>query len=90
MIIRSQNRKGIVNFNRIDTICTEIINPKKESETSIMYYCGNEETKGMLGTYSTEEKAIKVLDMIAQNYVESEKYIIRRVFQMPSDEEVEV
>lgn len=81
MIIRSQNKKAIININMIDTI--EVRGKK------VRYFSGGGmETMGVLGEYSTEEKAIKVLDMIAQNYVESEKYIIRRVFEMPQDSEV--
>ena len=88
MIIRTQNKTGIVNFDRVDTICTKIINPmrdiKKQYETSVQYYCGNEETIGELGRYSSEEKAIKVLSLMCD--------VLRlggRMFQMPQDCEVE-
>ena len=83
MIIRSQDKKVIMNFNNIDTIDVR--------DKQVRYFAnGGVETMGLLGTYSTEEKSIKVLDMIAQNYVESEKHIIRRVFEMPQDDEVKV
>lgn len=82
MIIRSQDKKSIVNMDNIDTIDIR--------ENLIRAFNGGNDMGINIGKYSTEEKAIKVLDMIAQNYVESEKYIIRRVFQMPSDKEVEV
>ena len=39
---------------------------KKHYQTDIFY--DTEDTFGVLGTYSTEEKAIKVLDMIAESY----------------------
>ena len=65
------------------------------------------QTVDMLGIYSTQEKAIKVLDMIQKeygrhyygeggqlatinHYVEPFAFIPPKVFQMPSDEEVEV
>lgn len=79
MIIRSQDKHGFVNLGNIDTVCMD-------AEWNI--YAFNGKANSLIGTYSTEEKAIKVLDMIAQNYVESEKYIIRRVFEMPQDSEV--
>ena len=87
MIIRSQNKKAIVNLNMIDTI--------EERDNQIRYFSGGGmETVGLLGQYSTEEKAIKVLDMIEKLYVESvwtegKTIIANRVcFEMPQDSEV--
>lgn len=100
MIIRSQDKKGIVNQNNIDTI--DIRNAQ------VRYFnSGGVESMGLLGTYSTEEKAIKVLDMIqkeygkhyygqggqmatADIYIQPFAFIPPKVFQMPADEEVEV
>lgn len=39
-----------------------------------------------LGSYSTEEKALKVLDEIEKRT----EYLCHKAFQMPSDEDVEV
>lgn len=87
MIIRSQDKKSIttdlnINIYEDDDGSVEMIN---KSLTS-------------LGTYSTEEKAIKVLDMIQNKYfehmtVESNGAIVNvlerpKVFQMPQDSEV--
>lgn len=91
MIIRSQNKKGIVNLNMIDTI--------EAYDGQVRYFSGGGiETAGTLGTYSTEEKAIKVLDMIQNKYfehmtVEKNSAIVGilerpKVFQMPQDSEV--
>lgn len=100
MIIRSQDKKIIVNFNSIDTIDVR--------DKQVRYFAnGGVETMGLLGIYSTEEKAIKVLDMIQQEfgrhfygqggqmatadiYIQPFAFIPPKVFQMPSDEEVEV
>ena len=100
MIIRSQDKKCIVNLNNIDTIDIH--------DTQVRYFSGGGiESMGLLGTYSTEEKAIKVLDMIqdaysnhyygeggqmatADIYVPPFAFIPPKVFQMPSDEEIEV
>lgn len=85
MIIRSQNKKAIVNLNMIDTI--------EERDNQIRYFSGGGmETVGLLGQYSTEEKAIKVLDMICnayENYRGGNVYE-HSIFNMPIDEEVEV
>lgn len=97
MIIRSQDKKSIttdlnINIYEDDNVSGfEMIN---KSLTS-------------LGKYSTEEKAIKVLDMIQEEYgkhyygqggqmatadiyVPPFAFIPPKVFQMPSDESVEV
>ena len=78
MLIRSQDKRRIVNVNNCNLIATMISCETKHNIT----------VDGMvIGTYSTEEKAIKVLDMIQNNF---EDYIKNVVFQMPQDEEVEV
>lgn len=58
MLIRSQNKKSIVNMDNI----VEISVVSRE----IYSFCGKNHTQ--IGTYSTEEKAIKVLDMIQNAY----------------------
>lgn len=103
MIIRSQNKEGIVNFNNIRTIQIEVQKPKDRTmvlekyETHIVAY-GNTNF-ATLGIYESKEKAIKVLDMICDFYirmVDVTNNIVQAkkedsyVFQMPSDEEVEV
>ena len=60
MIIRSQDKKTIANIDCIDTIT--IIGEE------IRYFYGSENSFGILGYYSTEEKAVKVLDMIQEMY----------------------
>lgn len=91
MIIRSQDKESIINFSHIDTICIV--------EEEIQYFNGVMDSKGILGTYSTEEKAIKVLDMIQEAYLKTTRTAISSnlevnslpvavVFQMPQDSEV--
>lgn len=92
MLIRSQDRTAIVNLANIDTICLN------EDERSIVGYNGSLDSRTQLGTYSTKEKAIKVLDMIEEAcvlpvveniYAINEKHIyVNSVFQMPQDSEV--
>lgn len=59
MIIRTQLKRSIVNICNIDTI-------NIEDGSDILAWNGRE--KSYLGEYSTEEKAIKVLDMIQEAY----------------------
>lgn len=88
MIIRSQDKKSITTdlnlrvFNSIETEEYKIIS----------------DAVGFIGTYSTKEKAIKVLDMIQKKYSEyimvaSDDNICAapdtpKVFEMPQDSEV--
>lgn len=93
MIIRSQDKKSVTTDLNIqiydcDNGSFEIVNG----------------TVDTLGIYSTEEKAIKVLDMIEKRYLEYERsmggsinqysaippttFIPPKVFQMPQDSEV--
>ncbi len=62
MLIRSQDKRLIVNF---DNICTVSAFPEKESED---IYVEDGTGSLMVGRYSTKEKAMKVLDMIQGKY----------------------
>ena len=108
MIIRSKNKKAIRNFNLISDL---IISKDSKGDWEIIAYypysAQNDCGFAVIGTYSTEEKAIKVLDMIQEEYgkhyygqggqmatadiyIQPFAFIPPKVFQMPSDEEVEV
>ena len=84
MIIRSQDKKKIFNLEQIRKIDCET-NSVMADDISVM------------GTYSTEEKAIKVLDMICDAYCRMEDVKCGAVqaqkhdsfcFNMPQDSEV--
>ena len=64
MLIRSQGKRMIVNF---DNICTVSAFPEKDSED---IYVEDGTGSLMIGRYSTKEKAMKVLDMIQEAYME--------------------
>ena len=91
MLIRSQNKELLVNFNASAGIKIEEGNAKTVA-TSYITGCSY-----LLGEYSTKVKAMKVLDMIHDAY---ERYEYEKVFktgltlfetfQMPADSEVEV
>lgn len=81
MWIRSQRKNTLVNINFMRVI----------NDGNYCLICGAT-TDGYdceLGVYSTEEKALKVLDQIQDN-MESFEHEPTMVFQMPGDEDVEV
>lgn len=78
MWIRSQTKTGLVNINFMRVI----------NDGNFCLICGAT-TDGCdyeLGIYSTEEKALKVLDEIQKRT----EYLCPKAFQMPQDEDVEV
>ena len=89
MLIRSQNKELLVNFNVSAGIEIEERNTKTVV-TSYITGCSY-----LLGEYSTKAKAMKVLDMIQEAY---ERYEYEKVFktgltlfetfQIPEDSEV--
>lgn len=95
--VRSQDKKTLV---KVDVV--ELLN----YENSIVAYTSIKVVD--LGKYSTQEKALKVLDMIVEQINLTEEYrtqgedviesensvarksrLVRFVFQMPQDDEVE-
>lgn len=79
MLIRSQDKRMIVNF---ENICTVSAFPEKDSED---IYVEDGTGSLMVGRYSAKAKAIKVLDMIQEAYVNG-----HIDYQMPEDSEVVV
>lgn len=92
MIIRSQNKRITTTDLNLHI---ESIEVGKENIKRVFI---KSEKMGTIGVYSTEEKAIKVLDMICEkykepivraNYTDNESLIYANsVFQMPQDSEV--
>ena len=87
MLIRSQDKKILANLNNLSSIFIEESKEKYIVSLSVR----------KLGAYSTEEKAIKVLDMIEKFHenIEYTKFmgcgreeIASYIFQMPQDDEV--
>ena len=80
MFIRSQNRDVLVNVN---DICFNKLNI--HSEIIYQFRCyGYGDDYYILGEYSTEEKALKVLDEIQKRT----EYLYPKTFQMPADEDI--
>lgn len=99
MLIRSQSKKTLTNLAQV----TDLAVVEEEKEFGVIVYYPfsvfNEYSKMCLGTYSTEEKAIKVLDMIQNVYTQYgtiedglknvySAYNFPKVFVMPQDNEV--
>lgn len=91
MLIRSQNKQNLINMDTINTIYCSGVN-------SSNIYAESSSGDVLLGVYLTNEKALKVLDMIEARsnepiYINDEgngeyaKYF-HSSFQMPQDDEV--
>ena len=85
MLIRTQNKRGLVDMTGLIVGISYEGDGCKSDIITISNQTGNKHWKP-LGTYSTEEKALKVLDMIQEYY----GYEVFTVFEMPEDEEVKV
>lgn len=80
MWIRSQNKQVITKFKNIR------LKEIKENDYRILERINQEEDL-ILGTYSTKEKALKVLDKIHETLL-SDLEMNLDVFQMPQEDEV--
>ena len=79
MLIRSQNREFLINFN--NSIVINIMDIEGAVKIVCPYSCKDY----IIGHYSSKAKAIKVLDMIQEAYVNG-----HIDYQMSEDSEVEV
>lgn len=79
MLIRSQNKEILVNFN----VSAGIEIAEGTTKTVVTSYITG--CSYLLGEYSTKKKAIKVLDMIQEAYING-----HIDYQIPADSEVEV
>ncbi len=98
MLIRAQDKVEIVNLDNIASIYAYVIEQKDKGiqekyKTEIKYHAGKTLNNRYLGTYSSEEKALKVLDMIQEKYLNANNfngYVMNTVFEMPAYDEVNV
>lgn len=60
MLIRSQNKRILINMNNVSSI--------EVGDNELRIFADDGETIYDLGSYSTKEKAMKVLDMIQESY----------------------
>lgn len=77
MLIRSQDKRILINMNNVSSI--------EVGDNELRIFADDGETIYDLGSYSTKAKAIKVLDMIQEAYVNG-----HIDYQMPEDSEVVV
>lgn len=97
MLIRSQDKKKLTNFEQVTDLFVTKLQNKFGINAYYPFSIEDNYAKMLIGEYSTEVKAIKVLDMIEQAYCKSfeeqkqnyfgHKYDL--IFHMPKDEEVE-
>ena len=66
MLIRSQNRKRLIDIQG------KVIGIEQRSDREFWMYAAGENSGAKLGAYFTEEKAIKVLDILQKAYAEYE------------------
>ena len=85
MIIRSQDKKQITNFKQITDISIIANNGKFDIQIFYPFSVDDGYAQMRLATYSTEEKAIKVLDMIQAAYLRCNH---DKGFEMPQNSEV--
>ena len=67
MLIRSQNRELLIKFDRAPAIGI-----LKTRNCGVKVTCSDTDETLDLGSYSTKEKAVKVLDMIQEAYADAE------------------
>lgn len=77
MLIRSQDKEILINFNNSPLI--KIM----EANGGVMIICSDTYETFVIGYYSTKTKAIKVLDMVQESYING-----HIDYQMPQDSEV--
>lgn len=101
MLIRSQDKKVLCQLSNIEIV--ERYKRTKDGEKVTtgyaVYIFGERDTEIFMAEYSTEKKAIKVLDMI-QDFYSNFKFceiwgidvteFYNPIFEMPQDDEVEV
>lgn len=80
MLIRSQGKETLINFNNSIVVNT-MVDIGGVTEMFCSYSCDDY----VIGHYSSKEKAMKVLDMIQEAYVNG-----HIDYQMPEDSEVVV
>lgn len=68
MLIRSQDKERLMDYIRASVGIDHEVSEDKNIWISIVY---SENACGLLGKYSSEEKALKVLDMIQEAYEET-------------------
>ena len=66
MIIISQNKETIVNFDNIDSIS---VIEYKEDRWDVCVFNGSPDSQATIGSYSTKERAIWMVQRIVDSYV---------------------
>ena len=93
MLIRTQDRKRLIDTKGMEIYYSKQVSDRRghilQNAQYEIHMCSNHSSINhyiILGTYSTEAKAMEILDMIQYRY---EAYTRNFVFIMPSDEDME-
>lgn len=90
MLIRTQNRRNLIDMKGMSVRACKYANSDKYSVEA--YSNVHHASCEILGIYSSNEKALMVLDMIQDAYTEGNEWLSAagKIFVMPADEEVNV
>ena len=88
MLIRSQDKRQLIELNNIRISVNKYMTYGENKHDS---YYNVECPNGVLGKYTTEEKALEVLDKIEEEYFAANctYKVANVVFHMPKDTEVD-
>ena len=91
MLIRTQDKRNLVDTTGLVIGVNQHV--RYADTPKEMYQFNVECAAPVLGRYSTYNKAIKVLDMIQETYIDANReypgaFVANTVFEMPADEEV--
>ena len=81
MLIRSQNKRILINMNNVSSI--------EAGDNELRIFADDGETIYDLGSYSTREKAMKVLDMIQEAYADEKLVDYTKYLQLKEIEKMD-
>lgn len=91
MLIRTQDKRSLVDMTGLTITVNQYARYADTPKEFYVYNVECSQSQYALGRYSTFEKAMKVLDMMQDKYIDANwKYVHNTVFEMPADEEVKV
>ena len=91
MLIRTQDKRSLVDMTGLTITVNQYVRYEDTPKQFFVYNVECSQSQYALGRYSTFEKAMKVLDMIQDTYIDANCYYVRNtIFNMPADEEVNV
>lgn len=91
MLIRTQDKRSLVDMTGLTITVNQYARYADTPKEFYVYNVECSQSQYALGRYSTFDKAMKVLDMIQEEYENANNYYVRNtIFTMPADEEVDL